>query len=214
MTKILLSSIRREYGTRTLLEENMASEPITQFKKWFDEIVSDESEPTAMTVATVDESGMPDARVVLLKGIEEEKFIFYTHYDSSKGRELAKNPKVALNFFWINSVRQVKIRGIIQKVSAEASDTYFASRPRNSQLSAVASHQSQVLENRAILENQIIKLTKRYGNNEPILRPKQWGGYAVSPVEVEFWQGRDNRLHDRIRYRKEKMHWVLERLSP
>lgn len=214
MTQIPLSSIRREYGTRALLEDTIASDPIVQFQTWFDEIFSEELEPTAMTLATIDASEMPDARIVLLKGIEEGQFIFYTHYDSAKGQELAHNPKAALNFFWRESVRQVKIRGIVHKVSEQASDEYFATRPRLSQLSAAASHQSHILTNRSVLENQITELEQQYKPDQPIQRPEQWGGYAVSPLEIEFWQGRDNRLHDRIRYRKENQQWIIERLAP
>lgn len=214
MTQIPLSSIRREYGTCALLENNIAPDPITQFNIWFDEIFSKELEPTAMTLATVDASGMPDVRIVLLKGIQKEKFIFYTHYDSAKGQELAHNPKAALNFFWRESIRQVKIRGVAHKVSEQASDEYFASRPRLSQLSAAASHQSHLLASRSVLEDKITEIEQRYKPDQPIQRPQQWGGYAISPLEIEFWQGRDNRLHDRIRYRKENMHWIIERLSP
>lgn len=208
------STIRREYGTRALSEKNVLPDPVAQFKVWFDEVVSDEIEPTAMTIATVDSTGMPDARIVLLKGVDDAgHFIFFTHYDSAKGSEITQNNKVALNFFWSKWVRQVKIRGIIQKVSSEVSDNYFASRPWLSQLSATASHQSQVIASREILEQRILKLQTEY-SNEKIPRPKQWGGYAVIPIEVEFWQGRDNRLHDRVRYRKENEQWIIERLSP
>jgi pyridoxamine 5'-phosphate oxidase len=214
MKKISLSDIRREYGTRVLLEAGLSNNPIEQFKNWFDEIVLEELEPTAMTVATVDVSGMPNIRVVLLKGIVEEQFIFYTHYDSAKGKELLANPQVALNFFWRNSSRQVRVRGKVQKTSEEMSDTYFASRPRSSQLSAVASHQSGVLTSREILADKIIELSNQFGTEQLIPRPKEWGGYAVEPIEIEFWQGRDNRLHDRIRYRKENMQWMVERLAP
>lgn len=209
----IFSSIRREYGTQFLLEENISLDPMKQFKIWFDEIVSDEIEPTAMTLATVDEGGMPDVRVVLLKGLEEGRFVFYTHYDSAKGREIAHNPKVALNFFWSKSVRQVRVRGTVQRVSRETSDTYFASRPLLSQLSAAASHQSQILANREVLEKQVVALSEQY-RNKKIPRPEEWGGYAVLPLEIEFWQGRDNRLHDRIRYQRNQDRWIIERLSP
>lgn len=214
MKKIPFSSIRREYGAHVLLEEHLASNPIEQFKRWFDEILLEELEPTGMTLATVDASGMPNIRVVLLKDIIDEQFIFYTHYDSAKGEELSLNPQVAINFFWIKSVRQVRIRGKVQKVPEEMSNQYFASRPRASQLSAVASHQSQVLQNRTELERKIAELSQQYSAESPIPRPKSWGGYAVMPVEIEFWQGRDNRVHDRIRYKKENMQWIVERLSP
>ncbi len=215
MKKISLSSIRREYGTRILLEEHLPSNPIEYFKQWFDEMVAEELvDPTAMTLATVDASGMPDARIVLLKGIIDDQFVFYTHYDSAKGKELAANPHAALNFFWRSSSRQVRVRGKVHKVPQEMSDEYFASRPRSSQLTSIASHQSQVLTNRKVLEDRIAALSTQYPSDQPVPRPQEWGGYAVVPVEIEFWQGRDNRIHDRIRYRKENMHWIVERLSP
>jgi len=214
MKKNSLSSIRREYGSRRLLESNIAADPISQFKLWFDEIVTDEFEPTAMTVATVDASGIPDIRVVLLKDIINGHFVFYTHYDSAKGKELALNPHIALNFFWMKCSRQVRVRGTVQKVSPEMSNVYFASRPRASQISAVVSHQSTIIDNRTLLEEQILSLTQKYGAEKNIPRPEEWGGYAVIPAEIEFWQGRDNRLHDRIRYRKENDQWIIERLSP
>lgn len=209
----VFASIRREYGTRVLSEKSVLPDPMKQFQRWFDEIVQDEIEPTAMTLATVDEAGMPDARIVLLKGIEEGHFVFYTHYDSQKGQEIARSHKVALNFFWSKYIRQVRVRGTVHKVTAEMSDAYFASRPLLSQLSAVASHQSDVILDRKMLENQVAILAEKYMNKQ-IPRPEQWGGYAVTPCEIEFWQGRDNRLHDRIRYTKKEESWIIERLAP
>lgn len=207
------ASIRREYGTRELLEKNVSPDPIEQFKCWFDEISSGEIEPTAMTLATVDETGMPDARIVLLKGIENGQFIFYTHYDSAKGREIAYNGKAAINFFWSHSVRQVRVRGTVQKVSEKMSDDYFASRPLLSQLSATISHQSHVVSNREELEKRVEKLAEKYADQD-IPRPENWGGYGLKPTEIEFWQGRDNRLHDRIRYQWKDNQWIMERLFP
>lgn len=210
------ASIRREYGVRTLLEDNIFSDPIEQFNQWFNEIIANEVEPTAMTLATVDDAGMPNARIVLLKEIDQGQFVFYTHYDSAKGQEIAHHSMVALNFFWSNYIRQVRIRGTVQKVSETMSDTYFASRPVLSQLSALASHQSQVIQNREILTTRMVKLTAQYADVTHIPRPKQWGGYAVLPLEMEFWQGRDNRLHDRMLYKRNNIsqNWTIERLSP
>ncbi len=209
----IYSSIRREYGTRVLSEDSVQLDPMAQFQIWFDEIVLDEVEPTAMSLATVDKSGRPDLRIVLLKGIEDGSFLFYTHYDSAKGQEMAHNNHVALNFFWTKYIRQVRVRGTVAKISPEISDEYFASRPLLSQLSAVASHQSHAVLSRKVLENQVIDLAKQYENKQ-IPRPELWGGYAVIPQEIEFWQGRDNRLHDRIRYSKNENGWTIERLAP
>jgi pyridoxamine 5'-phosphate oxidase len=207
------STIRREYGTQVLSEHSMRADPMEQFQTWFDEIVLDEIEPTAMSLATVDDGGMPDVRIVLLKGIEQGNFVFYTHYDSQKGQEIANNNKVALNFFWSKYIRQVRVRGEVQKTTSENSDAYFASRPLLSQLSAVASHQSQPIMDRKSLEEQVGMLAEKYKNSS-IPRPKEWGGYVVKPYAIEFWQGRDNRLHDRVRYIKKNTHWIIERLAP
>lgn len=209
-----LSDIRREYGSRTLSEEQMPKDPIEQFKRWFDEIIAEEIEPTAMTLATVDPTGMPNARIVLLKGTDEGKFAFYTDYESAKGREITHSPQVALNFFWAKYSRQVRIRGTIEKISSEISDAYFASRPLSSQISAVASEQSTTLVCRKVLEERVDALSHYFVDGIPVPRPEHWGGYAVLPVEIEFWQGRDNRLHDRIRYVKHNSIWTIERLSP
>lgn len=217
--------MRREYGDRVLLEKDIVSDPMMQFHIWFQEMLIEETEPTAMTLATVDEQEMPDIRVVLLKGIDDGCFIFYTHYDSAKGREIEANPKVALNFYWNKSVRQVRVRGTVKKISEAQSDAYFASRPSLSQLSALASHQSQVIETRETLETRIDALKCLYlDTHHAVLRPKEWGGYAVFPLEIEFWQGRDNRFHDRIRYRRvhqeddiqdnNHSEWIIDRLSP
>jgi pyridoxamine 5'-phosphate oxidase len=209
-----LAEIRREYGDLSLNEENIEECPITQFKCWFAEVLlSEKSDPTAMVLATVDEKGYPDSRVVLLKELDEGAFIFYTNYHSTKSLQLSRTPYAALNFYWPQMVRQVRIRGRVKRTTKRQSDIYFASRPVASQLSAVASPQSQKIANRKSLENSINELIAQYGQ-EPIVRPKNWGGYIVIPDEIEFWQGRDNRLHDRIVYYKNKGYWTYCRLAP
>ncbi|KTD22218.1 pyridoxamine 5'-phosphate oxidase [Legionella lansingensis] len=209
-----LADIRREYGELSLSEESVADCPIAQFKQWFEEVLPGETtDPTAMVLSTVDDRGFPDSRVVLLKGLEHEAFIFYTNYQSTKALQLAHTPYAALNFYWPGMARQVRIRGRVKRTSKKQSDNYFYSRPRSSQLSAIVSVQSQEIPDRSSLEEALNKLIATYGQ-KPLLRPKQWGGYLVIPDEIEFWQGRDNRLHDRIFYYKKKGQWVHCRLAP
>jgi pyridoxamine 5'-phosphate oxidase len=209
-----MADIRREYGDRRLNEEETLQSPFLQFERWFqDACIQEQADSNAMVLSTVDSNGVPDARVVLLKGIESDAFIFYTNYNSVKGIEIAENPRVALTFYWQKAVRQVRIRGTITRVSDEKSDNYFASRPILSQLSAVASAQSELIESRQWLEEKFEAVARLYAN-QPIPRPKHWGGYAVAPFEIEFWQGRDNRLHDRIRYMRAGNVWRKCRLSP
>ena len=209
-----LADIRRDYGDLKLNEDSAFSDPIAQFKSWFEEVLENEkNDPTAMVISTVDEKGCPDSRVVLLKGLEEEHFIFYTNYQSAKAMQIQKNPYAALNFYWPEMARQVRIRGRVKKVSAQRSDEYFLSRPINSQLSAVISQQSQEVKDRALLENALNDLIQRQ-NKEPVVRPEHWGGYMVIPDEIEFWQGRDNRLHDRIHYYRHDGKWQHRRLAP
>lgn len=209
-----IADIRREYGDLQLSESLLEANPLDQFKLWFEETsTSEKSDPTAMVLSTVDEEGLPDSRVVLLKGIEEDSFIFYTNYESSKGKQLANKAKAALNFYWPQMARQVRIRGKVKKVSSELSDAYFASRPLESQISAIASAQSIELPNRQILEEKYQKLIFEH-HEKAVKRPPNWGGYAVLPDEVEFWQGRDSRLHDRFKYVKENEAWSIKRLAP
>lgn len=214
MIKTMADS-RREYGSLTLDPTMAKPDPLHQFQVWFEEILTtDNYDPTAMLLSTVDEKGTPDARVVLLKGISDGKFIFFTNYQSTKAQQMAEHPQVALTFFWPFLARQVRIKGEVEKIAAKESDAYFNSRPRLSQLAAMASNQSQVLGSRFELEAKMNALLEKYGQ-EPIVRPEQWGGYAVDPVEYEFWQGRDNRLHDRLRYfRTDQEAWQIERLAP
>jgi len=209
-----LSDIRRDYGSLSLSENEAQESPIAQFELWFAEVLQTEkNDPTAMVLSTVDELGYPDSRVVLLKGIEEEAFIFYTNYQSTKALQINKNPCVALNFYWPQMARQVRIRGRVKQISAAQSDVYFASRPIASQASAIASPQSSEIKSREELELRLNVLIAKY-QQEPIVRPIHWGGYKIIADEIEFWQGRDNRMHDRIHYYREKGQWVHRRLAP
>ena len=206
---------RREYGGLSLSKQEICADPIEQFEKWFTEVIATEqTDATAMHLATVDENGCPDSRVVLLKGIEKHAFLFYTNYQSAKGIQLRAHPYAALTFYWPSLARQVRIRGHVSQVDEVSSDAYFANRPRMSQLSAWASPQSQVLADRLTLESRMQTVMERYADGQSIPRPDDWGGYALSADTVEFWQGRDNRLHDRIRYYKKNGRWQFERLAP
>lgn len=209
-----IADIRREYGELALSDDSLEIDPMAQFKMWFDDVLQNEkNDPTAMVLSTVDEQGHPDSRVVLLKGIIEGGFVFYTNYQSSKAIHIVKNPYVALNFYWPQMARQVRIRGSIKKISQELSDDYFSSRPVLSQFSAMISPQSQEICDRAVLEQALNQLIQRQGQ-ELAVRPKNWGGYTVTPMEIEFWQGRDNRLHDRIHYYRQNEQWLHRRLAP
>jgi pyridoxamine 5'-phosphate oxidase len=211
-----LSDYRKSYDKSELLESAITENPIHLFKKWFQETESfgGVEEVNAMTVATMGLDGFPKSRVVLLKQFDEEGFVFYTNYNSEKGKAIEANPKICLSFFWHGMERQVIIKGIAQRTSALTSDTYFDSRPDGSKLGAIVSNQSEVVSSRGYLEENLKQLELDYkGIN--ISRPNNWGGFLVGPVEVEFWQGRPNRLHDRIRYtRQEDFSWKIERLSP
>ncbi|MDH3698365.1 MAG: pyridoxamine 5'-phosphate oxidase [Flavobacteriaceae bacterium] len=211
-----LANIRKSYGKSDLNESILPIDPITLFKKWFHELESSGStdEPNAMAVATQGEDGFPKNRMVLLKRYSHEGFVFYTNYESEKGKAIAQDPKVCLSFYWPVMERQVIIKGEAEKLATNLSDGYFESRPDASKMGAIASPQSSVIESRAILEDSVKELEKKYVGKE-IPRPAYWGGYLVKPVSVEFWQGRPNRLHDRFRYTlEEDLNWKIERLAP
>jgi pyridoxamine 5'-phosphate oxidase len=209
------ADLRKEYMQRGLDESDMDADPFRQFATWFDEArAASPVEPNAMALATVGADGRPSLRMVLLKGADERGFVFYTNYESRKGRELADMPWAALTFFWPEMERQIRIEGRVEPVSAEESDAYFHSRPIGSQLSASASHQSEVIAGREELEQRVAALSAQYHDQE-IPRPENWGGFRVIPDAIEFWQGRANRLHDRLRYRLlASGGWQIERLSP
>lgn len=209
-----IADIRKEYSSLSLKASEVDANPVDQFLSWFNMALNaDIMEPNAMTLSTVEEN-KPSSRIVLLKGVENEEFVFYTNYNSSKGRQMALNPNVTLNFFWPELERQVRIDGIVQKVDEATSDAYFQSRPRGSQIGAWVSPQSEVIEKRAILNEILEEIELRFQNKE-IERPPHWGGYSVKPYMIEFWQGRPSRLHDRIRYTfSESGNWKIERLAP
>jgi len=209
-----VADLRKEYTRAGLTESDVAPDPVEQFRRWFDEALeADLHEPNAFVLATATRDGLPSARVVLLKGLDERGFVFYTNYEGRKGRELEENPRAALLFYWGELERQVRIEGTVSRVSEEESDAYYASRPRGSRLGAWASEQSRVVEDREVLESRIGDLEAEYEGRE-VPRPPFWGGYRVEPEAIEFWQGRENRLHDRIVYRRESGRWKTERLQP
>ena len=217
MTDSELADLRQTYSQRTLSEADVLPDPVRQFQQWLDEAVAAHlPEPAALTLATVDAaSGQPSQRVVLLKGLPEHAgFLFYTNYDSRKGRELAGQPLAALNFFWPGLERQVRVEGVVEKVSPEASTAYFQSRPRGSQLGAWASPQSEVIGSREELEAREHEMEARFASQNPLPRPANWGGYVLRPTRVEFWQGRPSRLHDRLLYEREGEGWKISRLAP
>ncbi|OOF55077.1 pyridoxamine 5'-phosphate oxidase [Rodentibacter genomosp. 2] len=208
-----LHNIREEYRKRVLSQHDCNENPISQFELWMNEaITSQVNEPTAMNVATVDENGRPSSRMVLLKEVNQQGFVFFTNYHSKKGRSVEHNPYVALTFFWPELERQVRIEGKVVKISDKQSDEYFASRPYTSRIGAWASKQSAVISGYKSLLAKAALIAARYPINVP--RPEHWGGYLVIPDCVEFWQGRPSRLHDRIQYRLENNIWIRERLSP
>ena len=211
-----LSDYRKSYEKNELIETSIPETPIDLFQKWFLEMenLNGEEEVNAMSVATLGLDGFPKTRVVLLKKYDQDGFVFYTNYESEKGKAIAENPKVCLSFFWQKLERQVIIKGVCEKLAELASDQYFESRPKGSQLGAIVSNQSQVIASRSVLENSLQELENQF-KDKPILRPENWGGFLVRPLEIEFWQGRPNRLHDRIRYQLQKDYsWRIERLSP
>ena len=205
---------RVQYETAGLDLADLDASPIIQWQRWYDQAAEGGvAEPNAMVVSTIADDGAPDARVVLVRGVDDRGFVFFTNYDSTKGRQLADDPVAAATFAWLDLHRQVRIRGTVVTVSREESDDYFASRPRDSQIGAWASPQSQPIPNRDELMRRVGEVTARFGGG-PIPRPEHWGGFRLQPVEFEFWQGRPNRLHDRFRYRRSADIWVIERLAP
>ncbi len=208
------SSLRKEYTSAGLDKADLDPDPIVQFHGWFEKVVDvDLHEPNAMTLATATRDGRPSARVVLLKGYDERGFVFYTNYEGRKAGELEANPTCALLFYWGALERQVRIEGRASRLSGEESDAYFASRPRGSRLGAWASQQSLPVEDRSVLEQRVRELEAEYEGRE-IPRPPFWGGYRVEPEVIEFWQGRESRLHDRLVYHRYRGGWEIERLQP
>ncbi|WP_375324009.1 pyridoxamine 5'-phosphate oxidase [Flagellimonas sp. GZD32] len=211
-----LGNYRKSYEKSELTETSIKENPMEQFQKWFYEVEASDGvdEPNAMTVSTIGLDGFPKSRVVLMKKFTFEGFIFYTNYHSEKGRAIEANPSLCLSFFWPNMERQIIIKGKAEKIAENLSDGYFESRPHGSQLGAVVSNQSEVVPSREYLEEELKRLVEKYENKE-VERPPHWGGYLVRPVSMEFWQGRPNRLHDRIRYTlQEDFDWKVERLAP
>ena len=211
-----LGNYRKSYDKGSLLESGISDNPLELFQKWFSEVDQHfpQDETNAMTLSTLGLDGFPKGRVVLLKKYMQQGFIFYTNYESEKGKSIIAHPRVSLSFHWAGAERQVIIKGKAEKIAVDVSDCYFESRPRGSQLGAHASQQSTVVPNRQTLENQLKTLEEKF-KNKSIPRPEFWGGFIVKPIEIEFWQGRANRLHDRIRYQLQSdLNWKIERLSP
>ncbi|HTQ64456.1 MAG TPA: pyridoxamine 5'-phosphate oxidase [Puia sp.] len=210
-----IAGIRKEYKKESLSENEIETDAFDQFHKWWKEVLDSKiEEANAMTLATASNDGIPSARIVLLKGVDKKGFIFFTNYNSFKGQQLLENPRACLVFFWKELERQVRITGLVEKLSHKESDDYFDSRPEGSRIAAIISPQSQVIESRKWLEENKKKL-KQELLNKKIERPKHWGGYRVKPIDIEFWQGRPNRLHDRIHYTlQENGNWSIERLAP
>lgn len=210
-----IADIRKEYKLQTLSEKDVRKDPFSQFDKWWQEAIrSNLEEVNAMTLATASADGMPDARIVLLKGFDENGFVFFTNYRSAKGQQLLENPRASLVFFWAALERQVRIGGLVSLATATASDKYFDSRPEGSRIGAWASPQSEVIESREWLEENERKISREL-TGDSLHRPPHWGGYVVRPTRIEFWQGRPSRLHDRILYTLQgDGHWKIERLAP
>jgi len=211
-----IHNLRQDYTAGVLDVQTVDPDPIRQFEYWFKEALqAGEPEPNAMTLATATPDGKPSARIVLLKGLEPGGFVFYTNYDSQKGRELESNAHAALVFLWLTLQRQVRVEGIVEKVLPEAATQYFQSRPKDSQIGAWASPQSAVIRDRTILEDKVAELEKQYAGSEQLPRPEQWGGYLLRPTCIEFWQGRSSRLHDRVQYLPDNNGgWIIQRLAP
>jgi len=209
-----LPDLRRDYMLRGLSEADLDPDPIKQFDLWFREALDSKAivEPNAMVLSTVSADGKPHARYVLLKGLDAQGFVFFTNYQSAKGHDLEANPHAALTFGWLEMERQVRIEGTVARTSRSAVEDYFKTRPRGSRLSTWASDQSMVIPNREILEERMKEAGSRYAEDVP--PPPDWGGYRLAPERIEFWQGRSNRLHDRLLYRSEGPRWIIERLAP
>lgn len=208
-----LSNIKENNTSHQLLEANIDKNPFVQFEKWFDLVLQEKIlQPNAMTLATATKSGIPSARVVLLKGFDETGFTFFTNYGSRKGKELSQNPAASLLFWWKEFERQIRIEGKVEKISKKESQDYFNIRPLKSRFGALASNQSEIIKDREYLENKFAELEKKFGDNPPM--PENWGGYKLFPTKFEFWQGRQNRLHDRICYEKKIDGWKIYRLQP
>ncbi len=209
-----IADIRKDYQLKSLSEHEVDQNPFAQFSVWWNEAVqSDIVEVNAMALSTVTSTGKPSSRIVLLKGYDEQGFVFFTNYSSDKGQQLTQNHFAALLFFWKELERQVRIEGVVSKVSEEESDAYFNSRPVGSRLGAWASPQSQKISDREVLNNELMKFTEQF-DQVNIPRPAHWGGYRVKPTRIEFWQGRSNRLHDRILYEQDNDTWQISRLAP
>ena len=207
-----IANIRRDYSGDPLSETDSDPDPYAQFTRWFEQVRDLEADPTAFALATATPDGRPSVRAVLLKGVDERGFVFYTNYNSRKARELDDTGRAAMLFYWPSLVRQVRVEGLVEKVDQAESDVYFATRPIESRWSVYASTQSEVIESRATLEERYRVARDTYGENIP--RPSWWGGYRVIPSEFEFWQGRPSRLHDRLRYQREASGWRRDRLAP
>ncbi|HEY6511440.1 MAG TPA: pyridoxamine 5'-phosphate oxidase [Burkholderiaceae bacterium] len=213
MDKVALAELRKSYERHELDEASCKDDPLRQFETWLEQALEAQlPEPNAMTLATVGPDGRPSTRIVLIKGIDARGLVWYTNYDSRKGRELAHQPQAALQFHWVELERVVRIEGRVEKISAEESDAYYATRPLDSRLGAWASPQSQPIASRAVLVGNAAKAAARHGLNPP--RPPHWGGYRLVPDRWEFWQGRRSRLHDRVRYSLEAGRWIRQRLAP
>ncbi|MBC7913783.1 MAG: pyridoxamine 5'-phosphate oxidase [Pyrinomonadaceae bacterium] len=213
--KETIANLRKEYRSASLSEKDTAADPISQFAKWFTEALDGGLyEPNAMTLATATHDGKPSARIMLLKGFDRLGFTFYSNYLSRKGKEISKNPAASIVFFWAELERQVRIEGTLEKTSKEESEKYFQSRPKESQIGALASQQSQIIEGRDIIEQANTELAEKFKDKD-VPKPAYWGGYVLKPQIVEFWQGRPGRLHDRIVYKKaDKNNWKIIRLAP
>ena len=209
-----IAAIRKDYQLKSLSEQDVLADPVRQFHQWWDEAVDSKiDEVNAMTLATASADGTPSARILLLKGFSERGFVFFTNYNSAKGKQLAENPRVSLVFFWKEIERQVRINGKVEMLSSEENDEYFNSRPEGSRVGAWASPQSEVIKNREWLESNKLKFEAAFAD-KPIDRPPHWGGYLVKPHAIEFWQGRPSRLHDRIQYTLVDSAWRISRLAP